>query len=228
MPRLRVMFAKEGGGRFLSHLELLKTWERVLRRAGIPVAFSEGFNPHPKVNFASALAVGVESRGEYMDMDLREEMDPEEVKERLRGALPAGLRLLRVTPVPGDAPALMSLLGAAAYRVEVPLKESLDEDSLSQALQTFRCLPAVPVTRDTKRGPKFLDILPGVYYLKGRLEQGRVVLDMKLQSGSEGNIRPEELVRGLAEQLHLPLDHERMRVVRTALFVRDGNGLAPL
>jgi len=90
--RLCLKYSLEEEGCFLSHLDLMRLMERAFRRANLPLAFSEGFNPHPRVSFASALAVGVTSEGEYLDVQLRENIPIQEVQKRLNMALPSGIR----------------------------------------------------------------------------------------------------------------------------------------
>ena len=94
MVQIRIKYAKTNSGRFLSHLDLMRAWERSIRRSGLPLAFSQGFNPHPKISFGSALSVGVTSNGEYMDMELTEAVELTQLKERLTQNLPPALMLL--------------------------------------------------------------------------------------------------------------------------------------
>ncbi|MGM9526493.1 MAG: TIGR03936 family radical SAM-associated protein, partial [Peptococcaceae bacterium] len=112
---IRMQFRKTREGRFLSHLDLMHTWERVIRRSRLPLAFSQGFNPHPKINFASACAVGTTSDGEYMDMELTEDMPLTQVKAALDQAMPPAFEVTALKVVQGKTPSLMSIITRARY-----------------------------------------------------------------------------------------------------------------
>ena len=100
---IRMQFRKTKEGRFLSHLDLMHTWERVIRRSQLPLAFSQGFNPHPKINFASACAVGTTSDGEYMDMELTQELPLAEVQAALDRAMPPAFAVTAMKVVQGKS-----------------------------------------------------------------------------------------------------------------------------
>lgn len=117
--RLHLRLAKGPEARFVSHLDLSRALERAVRRAGLPLAYSEGFNPHPKIALCSALAVGATSEGELAEMELREPVPPEAVRERLNAQLPAGIAALAAREAPPGARALARGLRWAAYRLGV-------------------------------------------------------------------------------------------------------------
>ncbi|HEY9765829.1 MAG TPA: TIGR03936 family radical SAM-associated protein, partial [Chroococcales cyanobacterium] len=130
LPRLtvrkvRARFRKEGDLRFISHLDLMRVFERATKRAGLALAFSQGFNPRPGIAFASALALGTTSESEWVDLSLAEPLEPNEVKRRLNEQLPVGIELLEAIEVPLNAPSLMSTIDSAVYLV---MAEGLPED----------------------------------------------------------------------------------------------------
>ena len=112
---IRIAYQKTREGRFLSHLDSAHSWERSIRRAGLPLAYSQGFNPHPKISFASALAVGTTSDAEYMDMELSEELPVEEVQRALEQGLAPAFQITRMKRMEGKQDALMSLVNLADY-----------------------------------------------------------------------------------------------------------------
>ena len=118
--KLRFQITKEKEIRFISHLEYVRTIGRAIRRAKLPAAYSQGFNPHMKYSLASALGVGVVSYAEFVELELTEPMNPLEAAEAFKKALPRGIRVLAVDAVETNAPALMSVAGGAEYRVTVP------------------------------------------------------------------------------------------------------------
>jgi len=136
----RLCFCKEGALRYISHLDLQRTFGRALRRTDIPVAYSRGFNPQPRLRFALPLALGVEGKNEYLDLDLSAPLQENIIKETLNAQLPAGLRVKNVSAVESSQPSLSSLVQAALYVVDLsvcPADLSRGLNSLLQAQELF-------------------------------------------------------------------------------------------
>ncbi|MEJ5198307.1 MAG: TIGR03936 family radical SAM-associated protein, partial [Anaerolineae bacterium] len=117
--RMRVTFATDDSVKYVGHLDMARAWERALRRARLPLAYSQGFNPQARLHFAAALPVGFTSEAELVDVFLNEELDPADFLARLGPALPAGIRPIAAQPVPRAWPALQAVVCGARYRVEV-------------------------------------------------------------------------------------------------------------
>jgi radical SAM-linked protein len=115
MPRYRVMYAKEGPASYISHLDLIRAFERAARRAGLPLAFTQGFNPHPKLSFAAPLAVGTAGEAEFADLELTGNISVGVVAKSLSDAMPEGLRVIEIRLAPDSAPALMATVDLAGY-----------------------------------------------------------------------------------------------------------------
>ncbi|HBT47867.1 MAG TPA: radical SAM protein [Peptococcaceae bacterium] len=215
--RLRIKFAKLGEGRFLSHLEVMRAFQRAVRRAGLPLALSQGFNPHPRLSFGPALAVGLESEAEYLDLELAEAVEVREVGRALSSQLPPGLEVLTLRALSPGEPTLGEAVRCAAYRVEV---EGLPPAELRQGVDALLASEKAVVTRRTKDGAKEVDIRPGLY----RLEvEGDAILHMLLACGPQGTVRPEEVVKALDPRLNVR--HAR----RTGLYTGcDGKSAVPL
>src|SRR5512136_2296878 len=120
MQRLRITFAKTAAMQYTGHLDLHKTWERTLRRARLPLAYSEGFNPHPKIQLGAALPLGFTSECELVDIWLEAPQDLAEARAALEAAAPPGLRLIDLEEIPLQTPTLQTQVVAAEYRVTVP------------------------------------------------------------------------------------------------------------
>jgi radical SAM-linked protein len=133
--------------RFLSHLELLNIFIRAARRACLPVRHSQGFHPHPKFSFASALSVGVESWAEYADLELSSVCGAEKVMDDFNAALPEGIKILEARTIPWKSPSLSVIISGARYRVELPNRLGID---LQAAAERFRALDSFLYTRDAK------------------------------------------------------------------------------
>ena len=125
--KLRLKITKDKSIRFISHLEYVRTIERAIRRAKLPAAYSEGFNPHLKFSLASALGVGVVSYAEFCEIELAEPMTAEEAAEKMQKTLPRGIRILAADVTATNAPALMAEAGGADYRVTLPYDKPVDE-----------------------------------------------------------------------------------------------------
>jgi len=213
--RLRIRLAKVGLARFLSHLDLQRTVERGLRRAGLPLAFTQGFNPHPRISYASALATGTSSEGEFLDVDLTEPVDPGDFVSRANAHLPEGVRVLEARPAPEAGDSLMASINAAAYRLTVT---GAEEAALRSAAAAFLAAGEVVVTREGRSGPKAVNIRPQVYELT---VTGPGELRALVQTGSEGNLKPEEVWAGLVALSPDLSGAELTQVHRLMLYRRD-------
>jgi radical SAM-linked protein len=217
---LRSCFSVTGRMRFLSHLDLLKLMERAMRRAGIPVAFSQGFNPHPKIAFATAKAVGLVSVAEYFDVELNRAMAPEEFRARLQENCPPGITIKETKEIPPEAPALMAVINCASYQVLVRLREKTTRKELDENIAELFSRKEIFVPRISPKKKKEFDIRPGIFSVSYRdCASQEILFEMDLKIGNEGNVRPSEVV----EALHLG-EYQVLEITRTGLFVREESG----
>lgn len=194
--RLRLVFAKKSAIKYIGHLDLSLAWERGLRRAGLPLAYSKGFNPRPKMQFASELPLGALGSAEIIDIILYDSVDPEDVHKRLQASLPAGIELHTVETVPVKSPTLQPLLRQAEYRVLV--ETELPQAELSARIEAL--LGADKIIQTRRRGKKVeeFDLRPLLHDL--RLEtmgENDAQLHMRLSAGQWGNLRPETVLKAL-------------------------------
>jgi len=217
--RLRITFAKGEPIKYISHLDLMRTWERALRRAQVPLAYSEGFNPRPKISIASALPVGFTGRGEVMDIVLSRHISPYNFAKRLKPHLPPGLEVLSVEEVYLRLPSLQSQMRYAEYRVMVESEETLAE--MEKRVEQMLSAQSLPRQRERKGRLTEYDLRPLIddLWIEGpssarspdrRREGTACVLGMRLQSDSQATGRPDEVLEamGLGE---LPRSIERTR-----------------
>ena len=219
---IRMQFRKTREGRFLSHLDLMHTWERVIRRSRLPLAFSQGFNPHPKINFASACAVGTTSDGEYMDMELTEDMPLTQVKAALDQAMPPAFEVTALKVVQGKTPSLMSIITRARYQLWMEFVDEVTQTQLDDAVEQFWKREEIVVYRYKKnsKDKKPVNIRPGVYQIELRAEGNYATLQILVQSGNEGNVRPEEVAYGLMSA-GMPPVQSVVRIHRDGLYLLD-------
>src|SRR6266567_1545298 len=190
MRRFRLTFTKGEEVRYISHLDLMRTWERILRRAQLKLAHSQGFNPRPRVVFAAPLAVGVTSEAEIVDVDLEEELTAEALLSRVRPALPPGIHVLYANETPIDGRPVMASVLSTDYVLDVE-----GTGDLESGIREFLARISVPYERMRKGASKQADMRPAVLDL-WRTPEGQ--LGMRLRLDVEGlGVRPEEVVGAL-------------------------------
>ena len=193
VQRLRVRYAKRGRLRFTSHRDFSRAFERAVFRARIPMAYSSGFNPHPRISYAGAAPTGSASEAEYLELALAQVVVPADVHALLDEALPPGLDVLEVVESPGGS--LADLLEASRWRIEV----SAERAAVEAAAERFLAAPEVLVERMTKKGMREFDARAAVVSLTvdGAGERTGAVLDVVLRHGTPA-VRPDDVLRGLA------------------------------
>ena len=185
--KVRVKFSKEGAVKFIGHLDVMRYFQKAIRRAGIDVAYSEGFSPHMIMSFAAPLGVGVTSTGEYFDMELRSISSSRQLTERFNAVMAEGIRVLSVREIPeGKAHAAMSLVAGADYLVSFRPGKGLAE-GWEDRVEEFLAQPEIVILRKTKRSEKETDIRPWIYRMEAREDS----IFLQLAAGSVHNLKPE-------------------------------------
>ncbi|MGQ9512140.1 TIGR03936 family radical SAM-associated protein [Thermodesulfitimonas sp.] len=223
MFRYRITFRKEGPARWIGHLDLVRLFEQACRRAELPLAYSEGFNPRPRLVFAAPLPLGVAGLRELVDAYLRVPVAPELVQARLGPVLPKGLTVIRVRRVPREEANLMAAVRRATYRAEGRPAAGLCEAALTEAVQRVLQAGEIKSVRQGKKGLQERDIRPGIFALDASLEEGKIVVTMLVQAGQEGNVRPEEVTAILWRLGSLPGTPEGFDYYRTGLYTVVGD-----
>jgi radical SAM-linked protein len=211
VQRIRLTFSRGEEAKYTSHLDLARQWERAVRRAGLPLAYSQGFTPHARISFAAPLAVGLTAEGEMVDLFLAEELPPETVRERLGAQMPPGLVLLAATAVEPAAPSLQASVCAAAY--EVWFDERVP--GLAEAVEALLARESVPYERKREKRTKAIDLRPFIETLVALEDDGRSGLDMRLRLDTAGSVRPDEVLGALG------LGGRPVRLRRTRLFLAE-------
>lgn len=185
--KVRIKFSKTGHMKFVGHLDTMRYFQKAIRRAGLPIAFSGGFSPHMIMSFAAPLGVGTTSLGEYFDMELTETVATDEIEKRLNAVMADGVTVCSARQVEdGKASTAMSLVAAADYYVE--FREGKEPSASWQTgLEGFLAQPEISVTKKTKRSEKTVDIRPYIYemHLDGK------GIFMQLASASSNYTKPE-------------------------------------
>lgn len=209
--------------RYVSHLDYANLFVRACKRAGLPMAYSEGFNPHMKVAFASALSLGAASDAEYVDFEMTEALSPSVVMERLGAHLPCGAQIVRLKMLTGKHKALMADVDEARYRIAVAYTG--DPETVRESVRCYNAAESAVWQRVT---PKKKRTIETKAYVKTPVsfvwENGRLIFWMNLVVTPEGSVKPIEVLSVMVQDFGLPVDPNEAYVTRTGLFA-DGVAL---
>ena len=209
--RIRITFSKQGALRYTGHLDLHNLWERAARRAALPLAYSQGFHPQPRINLASALPLGFSSRAEVMDIWLKEERDPAQLRADVQACLPADIQILDIQTVDDRAPKLQVSVLSAEY--EAILSPEVDAPNLDAKVAALLGAESLPRER---RGKQY-DLRPLIESVEAAPAEGsgkrRLAMRLAARDGATG--RPEEVI----DALGIPV--EFARVERTKLIFQE-------
>lgn len=212
----RAAITKGEAIRYISHLDYADMMQRAICRAKLPAAYSEGFNPHLKIAFASALAVGVTSEAEYMDFELTQAIPPEKVASRLRQELPAGVELRRLRLLTRRPKALMAQVDQADYEITLPC---VDEARAKKAVQAFNEAMKCLYRRSTPKKSRDIEVKQ---YVKGDValswEAGTARLAVEIRITPTGSIKPGEVLSVLTGQFAFPGESALASFHRRALW----------
>jgi len=186
VQRMRIRYAKRGRLRFTSHRDFSRAFERAVFRARLPMSYSSGFNPHPRISYAGAAPTGSASEAEYLEIALAEEVTPEWIEEQLRGTMPDGLDILEVVTSPGGS--LADRLTGSRWRIETAAEPA----AAAEAVERFLAEEEVLVERMTKKGLRQFDCRGAVVTLSA----DGAALDLVLRH-VEPAVRPDDVVTGL-------------------------------
>ena len=201
--KIRLRFSKQGQMKFIGHLDMVRYFQKVMRRAEVDVAYSEGFSPHQKMSFAAPLSVGVLSRGEYFDLEVNSTESSKVMLERINAQNVEGVEVLSYKLLPDDAKNAMSVVAGADYKVYTKLFNQ-------NTLEAFINQQQIIVLKKTKKSEKEVDIKPLIYNIK--LEDDGIF--MQVAQGSSSNLKPDLVIEALAKfaQVTLPeyVTYERL------------------
>lgn len=227
MNRYRIRYSKEGAARFISHLDMIRTLERVVRRASLPVSLSEGFNPHPKFSFGFPLPVGMSGLNEYVDIMLDRAIEPREIVSALERAVPPGLRVTGACQVEEGTPALMAQVERSVYLVRTAGEELPGGvEALQKCLEDMMSSKELIINRRKKDGRKVdFDIRPGLLGFSVREEGAGVVFEIELVTSSSLNVRPEEVVEAVRDRCGVLDGDPHLDFTRTRITGHGGADL---
>lgn len=212
--KIRIKFAKYGVMKFIGHLDTMRFFQKAVRRAGIDVKYSEGFSPHQIMSFAAPLGVGIESFGEYMDMEVGSMISPEEMKQALNRVMVEGVEILSVTVLPDQAKNAMASVSAASYRLH--MKEGgFPVDDLAGKVRDFYRQGTIPYTKETKKSVVELDLKQGIYEIDADADGA---IHMLVNASSSGNIKPSMVFEKFCQFAGVEIPRSAYQVVRLETY----------
>ncbi|WP_394522110.1 TIGR03936 family radical SAM-associated protein [Lacrimispora sp. JR3] len=218
--KLRIKFSKHGPVKFIGHLDVMRYFQKAIRRAGIDIKYSEGFSPHQIMSFAAPLGVGLTSNGEYMDIEVNSMTDTKTLMDQLNAAMVDGIHILECRILEERAKNAMSLVAAADYTLTFREgKQPEDKDGFFKGLEAFINQPQIVIMKKTKKGEKEVDIKPGIYQLSVNDE----TIFMKVSAGSADNLKPDLVMEAYYNFLGLPLPEFAFHVQREEVYANTGD-----
>ena len=207
----------------ISHLDIQRTLQRAFRRAGIPLLYSNGFNPHPQFSFATAAATGMSSECEWFEVQLSEEMAPEEFVRRANGVMPQGMRVSGAFAAPENYGSLSAKLRAAEYRVELQFVEPVSREKLAETLEAM-LTGEIIIQKRTKGGIRPVDMRPYILRVSvGQVEGDQAALLVLGKLQADGGLRVDAFIDALLERLDA---HAAYEIHRTNMYFAE-DGLLP-
>ncbi|WP_294403687.1 TIGR03936 family radical SAM-associated protein [uncultured Clostridium sp.] len=228
--RYLVKFTKEENIKFISHLDVLKTIQKNIRRADLPIEYSQGFNPHMTTSIAQPLSVGVYSSCEYMDMVLVEEMKEDEIIARLNATAPGGIKYISALAIPykeGEkkVPQAMAMIDGARYTIKVKYS---DVAGLEEEVNKLLAMDEWNIIKKTKKGQKETNIKAMVHEFKFWIKDNALVINTLTSTGSREHLSADLLVKFIQENTNNALIDSFVDIKREEMYFYKNEKLVPL
>lgn len=228
--RYLIKYTKESEIKFIAHLDLMRTIQKTIRRSGVPATYSRGFNPHLNLSIAQPLSVGVYSSGEYMDLPLAEELDTQEVLDKLNARSAAGIKFTactKIIDVEGEKklPQAMALIDACSYRIKVKYNNT---DSLKDELEVMLKDSEWKTIKKSKKGEKEVDIKSLVYKFEYEVKDNVLIIETLIQSGSREHLSADLLVKYIKSRTTNVNEDAFVDIQREEMYYLNGDKYEPL
>ncbi len=228
--KIRIKFSKHGAIRYIGHLDVMRYFQKAMRRAEIDIKYTEGMSPHQIMSFAQPLSVGSESDGEYLDIEVNSTASTAESMSRLNAVMADGICVTEYKQLPEHAQNAMSSIAAADYFVQIR-KDYRPDFDLSAALEQLQKKEQLLIVKKSKRGEKELDLKPFIYQLQNVEPMDAdacAAFTMQLSAGSEMNIKPGYVLKALYEGAGRELPDYALHITRKELYMSNDEVLVPL
>ena len=219
MYKYAVKFSKTGTICYTSHLDIMRLFNRTIKRAGIKLAYSQGFNPHPKMVFAQPLSLGYTGLNEYIEIETTEDHEPGYIAEKLSELMPPGLDIKGCAASVSVSVSQKQILVDLFVMIEIPLAKSVDmsDEEIAEFYMSQDRIVTLKKQKK-KKVPVEIDIKPMIRQLQVLQQNGLIVMNTMLDSGSISNLSPELLIKTFTERLGIDTDRSEMDVTRKKIF----------
>ncbi|MDE6054518.1 MAG: TIGR03936 family radical SAM-associated protein [Lachnospiraceae bacterium] len=217
--KLRVKFSKHGVLKFIGHLDVMRYFQKAIRRAGIDIVYSTGFSPHQIMSFAAPLGVGLESNGEYMDIEVNALTSSKELTDLLNAQMADGIEVLEVKLLPDNAGNAMASVAAARYTIA--FREECQPSFLTKSvIDDFYSQSKIIVTKKTKKSESTFDMKPYIYMCD--FDEENNTIDLTVDASSAGNIKPALVVKALFDYKNQVFDEFGLLITREETYTNVG------
>ena len=231
MKIIRTKFNIEGDMIYISHLDLQQLLQRAFRRAEIDLVHSQGFNPHPKISYGNALALGTESQGEYVDVEIEEDLSVEEYLNRMNSQLPEGIKFIEAKEIDKQEPSLASVIEYGEYIFTIETEKTLTKEYVKSNILEFMSQDEIMITKKNKKG-KIVesDIRPMIRNFDLLDVQDNVLtLEATIATGSKANLNTNIFIPKILDLLELDMDPLDVDILRRDLYkLQDGQLVSPM
>lgn len=225
--KVRIKFSKHGALKFIGHLDIMRYFQKVFRRSGIDIAYTEGFSPHQVMSFAAPLGVGLESDGEYLDVELNSIESTDDIKKRMNEQMAEGMEVLSVVVLPEKSGSAMAAVAAAGYYIV--FRDAFEPpQGWRSAIAEFLSAEHILVEKQTKKSTLEIDLKPAIYDFRVSSYQQKDCLYLMVNASSSGNIKPAMVMEALCDRLELPFDASQMMITREDTYLNRGTEEKPV
>lgn len=221
--KVRIKFAKYGTMKFIGHLDIMRFFQKAIRRADIDISYTTGFSPHQIMSFAAPLGVGIESYGEYFDIEVNSATTSEDMIKRLNEACVEGIEIYSVKELPDNIGNAMATVAAAEYKIIWKNQDDIPFDLTSQ-IDQFGSLPSILIEKKTKKSTAEIDLKPSIYAISADATS----ITMTINASSSGNIKPSLVLEALYIRNNTELDLSKIQIIRMDTFVNTGTDEKPV
>lgn len=218
---IRIKFAKMGTMKFIGHLDLIRNFQRVFKKANFPIAFSEGFNPHQIMSIGAPLSVGVTSDAEYIDVKVTEDIDFSKYIKILNNNTPQGIEILHMTKLPEKAKSAMALIDAAKYQITFS-----NVIITNEMINNLMAMDNIIILKKNKKNViKEIDIKPGIFNIA---LAGDNKLKLLIATGSRMNVKPEVVLESLCKENNISYNKFDFKIHREEIYYKKDTSFVPL
>lgn len=224
MTKIRIRFRKWGCMKYIGHLDMMRYFQKVMRRANIDICYSEGFSPHQIMSFAAPLGVGITSDGEYLDIEVNSTKSTKESLADLNNTMVEGVEITGYVALPENAKNAMSIVAAADY--ELSYKEGYESpfniNEWKEIIKKeFQDKEEFLIIKKTKKSEREVDLKPLVYHLDVIEADGKPVFKIRVSTGSVNNIKPELVLSSLYQKMDKEYEELAIQIHRKEVFALD-------